>query len=253
MRLGGTPNSPLISVILFAVVIVASVVFYLFASDLLSGSVNPTSMIASQGKAAPIVLTSPRSLLGNFSAIDVRYSIHNSTYAISEDTTYVVIGQMISNGTRLTVVNQTNAYLGSNSNSTTHFTLLFNSTWGLVLVSANGHNYTGAIASAFDVAFSGFFGLTGAYGTIWTEYLSVIQPISTGRQTFGNLTLEVAKYSESSVFYGGSQYQNLNITIGKLQNTNLSLLTNLEAQVTVNYKTAYTFTYQLISATRTTS
>ncbi len=222
------------------------------------GTTTPTTTTSTTGGStqttstgvAPLVMSGAAIVLGNFSQMHVKYSAHNSTYSDNVDIAYFTVGHPLVNGIQTTEVNQTMVYTGTSSNSSTSFLLYFDHNWNITMVTVSGMNFTGAQAQAFSYVFYGFFTMFGTYTTLWTDYYTDFNTVSTAQQTFGSVTMQVTTYSASSIAYMGVVYGSFSLSIGKIPNTNFSMLTNWSSTVTYTTGSSVTGTYELISATR---
>ncbi|HKT21038.1 MAG TPA: hypothetical protein VJR06_00235 [Nitrososphaerales archaeon] len=201
-------------------------------------------------QAPPTMVGTPANALGNFSQMEVRYTAQNSSYSSSVDFAYFTVGHPVVGGTPTTEVNMTISSSGSSGNSSTSYLLYFDGNWNVTQVTVSGMNFTGPQAQGFAFAFYGFFSLFGTYSTVWTNYYTDLQFTGTAPKTFGSITMDVSTYTANSLTYLGYAYGSVSVSIGKISGTNLALLTNWDAHVTLSDGTTYTATLDLISATR---
>jgi hypothetical protein len=188
--------------------------------------------------------------MGNFSQMDIKYSVFNATYSNSEEIAYFTVGHPLANGVQTTEVNVTMVLAGMSENSSNYVLIFFDSNWNATMVSVQGgYNVTGPAAQAYASAFFTFFSLFNNYADIWSGYYTGFTATSSGQQTFGNLHMQVTTYSGSSIAYLGYAFGSVSISIGQVPNTNFTMLTNLNAQYSYGASST-TVTIELISATQ---
>ena len=220
-----------------------------------SSSIATSSSATNTTTGPPLnLINSAQNLLGNFSQMTMRFSAQNSSTGpvLNATWSFHVVGKATINGSALTIVNYT---ITSSGESQANFSALvyYNPNWNITMVTMNGANYTGVIAStfigAFSVMFTSFFSYENQFLANQTLFSRFVQQ-KTSSQTFGNLTMQVTTYTVAGIAIANASISNASIGIGKIPNTNLSMLTYFHVEETLA-GTQHSYTLELVSATRT--